>query len=574
MAREGAIEISTCGRSGPSRRQRALAWGFVTLGLAAMVWFGVHRVLTRHFNVDEFENTFNTYLLICRRRPALANPLEPYLILLRLPFGCPATTAGALFRYRLAFLAALVGSFAAIALIQDAHRSPLGRAAVFLAIGFSPQMWRHGFEIRHDVVVLLCGLFLLYVAMRAAEDIRASHYFCAGVVFISGTLASYKAPVLLAPLVGIAILNEKLRRRALFRPMLLVTVGVLVGLLPWILLLSLDSALAAYVEHWREFFSYATRALGPHLAGGFHASPLILALLVEKPISGLLFLIAVVGTFGEWVRSGSNLPTRARTLALASCVALMAIALNPVPYPYNATWLYPFLFMPALYAHVYLGGGGWIRNGLLGVLVAESVLCLMFPNAYDVTSNQAQLETIATAEALTSPNDPILDGAGLVPTRPPSGDSWLLHPLLRAEYDAGKQESVREVVSRDAPPVLIRNYRTDSLNKADREALIAAYVSVGGPISVLGGAQDAASGEFVVRRTGRYSLTCGLGDGSTLRVDGFPTPRTRPLKLSEGTHHFECDRGPFAFTWVGPRFSAPPHLRGPAIFPFTFDSPL
>jgi hypothetical protein len=544
----------------------------LVVGSAAMLRIGEARVSHRHFNVDEFENAFNSYLMTCEGQPGLANPLEPYLIALSVPFRCPATTATALIEFRSVFLLLLLACFAAIALVQDAYRSWAGRIGVFLVIGLSPQMWRYGIEIRHDILILACALVVLHAALRESRGGgKPVDYLLTGAAFVTATVNSYKSPVLLAPMIGVLLLNRFLAKRSWAEPLKWLTAGAIAGAIPWAAILVGSGAGSAFVTRVGDFLHYSTKAMGHTAAGGYRAAPLLLSLLIGMPIVGALALLSLVGTAYDWVSRRDRNPSSARTVCLFALAAVFAISLNPVPYGYNANWLYPFLFLPALYAAEKIDKRTWVPAVILAGLVIESAVTLSFRNDYDDQDNAEQLRSIALAEALTGPTDPVIDGVGLVPTRPPAGDSWLLHSLLMDQYNSGRLRSIHETIAQSAPPVLLRTYRTYSLPAADQQAIQSAYVRIGGAIDVLGGNLSERAGYFTIRRGGRYVLHCGAPGETEFLLDGAPISTRQPVALTAGSHAYACRAAPFTFTWVGPRLENVPKTGGSGSVPFYFE---
>src|SRR5205085_1619289 len=81
----------------------------------------------------------------------------------------------------------------------------------------------------------------------------------------------------------------------------------------------------------------------------------------------------------------------------------------------------------------------------------------------------------------------VFDGAGLVPTRRPSGYNWLITFLTLPEFQSGAVPSVRSDLAKGETPVIIPTYRVLSLPREDHEFIARHYVPLAGDFLVAGG---------------------------------------------------------------------------------------
>src|SRR5690606_2195181 len=98
------------------------------------------------------------------------------------------------------------------------------------------------------------------------------------------------------------------------------------------------------------------------------------------------------------------------------------------PFPYNLLLVAPFFCLAAL------DGAGRLRRGargaVLGLLLVANLAGLALvvrQRPYLRYPSSFQLGFAEAAEEMTGPGEPVLDGIGLVVTRPPADRDWLIH---------------------------------------------------------------------------------------------------------------------------------------------------
>jgi len=176
----------------------------------------------------------------------------------------------------------------------------------------------------------------------------------------------------------------------------------------------------------------------------------------------------------------------------------------------------------------------------------------------------AQLRVIASAEALTSPDDPVLDLTGLVVSRPPVAKDWVVHSLFMPAYHAGQRETVRAIIDRVAPPVAVSSYRWSFLDREDWLSFRRNYLRFSDDLWVLGRFVAPNSTQVEIPRTGRYRVRGSDEAGS---LDGNAVRDGEVYSLERGSHPTITHEG-YTLTWVGPGSpGAPPPSARPLFIP-------
>jgi hypothetical protein len=176
----------------------------------------------------------------------------------------------------------------------------------------------------------------------------------------------------------------------------------------------------------------------------------------------------------------------------------------------------------------------------------------------------AQLRVVQSAEALTGPNDPVLDLCGLIVSRPPVAKDWVVHSLFMPDYQAGKRETVRHIIERVWPPVAVTVYRWSFLDRSDWHSLRRHYVRFSDDLWTLGQALGPSSTQVEVHRAGRYEVRASGGAGT---LDGRALQGGDVLWLEPGRHAVITPQS-YTLAWVGPGSpGAPPPAANPLFEP-------
>ncbi|HEU4580756.1 MAG TPA: hypothetical protein VFS67_21005 [Polyangiaceae bacterium] len=527
------------------RHQRLLCRAATAIALACTGALIVGIALRRHIHIDEFHNVFSIQLVGSFGHAGYADPAELYHVLFA-PLARQFTTTRAMFSaLRLVWGTLFLGLLAAAAWVQPFFPGPWGRMVAFIAGASWWPAWRHGAEIRHDTL-LAFGLVALYQVAWSAESERltARSAAAAGAAAAWMQLDSHKAATLWGPaLLWIVLLQARRGRTSALHAAGYLGAGLSGGLLSGFALLALGGTLGAYFDQLAHFARYAATA------ERFSALPVFELMLRKGSVLSGCALLLIPLSLGLAVRR--RLPPLLGTTAAFLAFTLLALAVNPVPYPYNLVWVTPAMLFGGLAV------GRWLleRAGRLRLpLLAASLVCCvaqfwseMDGDEYLHRTWDVELRIIEAAEALTAPSDPVFDGVGMVCTRPPATRDWLLHSVFMPEYRDGRREQVRDVIARARPPVLIGgHYRFSGLTDADRSAIASHYIAVSNQLWVLGAHTSAGENHVEILRAGRYLL---LTPEPAPEFDGRPLADHEVLSLAAGTH---LVHGAVTLAWLGP----------------------
>jgi hypothetical protein len=434
------------------------------------------------------------------------------------------------------------------------------------AISFGP-LWRHGFELRHDIFVAFAVVLLAWAAERARND-RLNFWAASatGLGIIVAQANSSKAFTIWLPGLALCALlaalgHERWARHFAsaclrFVPGIFLGCALVAGALGWAGMLD---------EYWQQLRLFTSFSCAPPYR--LSALPLLGFAIARAPVPAGFVLVGLLTAIQRvltrkaldeaWVPLG---------MLLISCLSLLS---NPTPFPYNLTWLTPaWLLMAAFGAAQTLSLFARLRQGASAsaLFVASAAALALFcfwsceQDPYYRKSWDDQLRVIESVEALTSPSDPVLDLCGLVVSRPPVAKDWLVHSLFMPAYHAGQRETVRQIIQRVWPPVAITVYRWSFLDRADWLSFRGNYVRFSDDVWTLGRTLDANSSQFEIQRAGRYQVRAS-GDVGT--VDGRAVHAGDVLALERGHHALRATTN-FTIAWNGP---GSPGLPPPAAQP-------
>ena len=424
-------------------------------------------------------------------------------------------------------------------------------------------LWDYGFEIRHDNL-LLTGLLSIWYLGRFVGS-RAASFFAIGVLvsvlqFVAFKSFVYSVPVSLYLLVRQVTAEPESSKRIGTSWVLGVASGGLACVLVY-LAHDLLGLLAGSVVNFRDsaqsaaaFYPFKT------LARLLSQTPLLVAVTTAALISVLSRLF-----MNPWVALWRDDIAPETVLLL---VAIVALFINPTPFPYNLVNVAPFAFLLACrYFRTILGATPPPNRQML--LLAVCVVAFgHFAPFWTATErhlgmmNWRQMFLAQAAEEMTDPeSDPVYDAVGMVLTRPSIGRWWYLHSIsMRHVYD-GKQASVAEMLASRPAAVLMPNYRFNWLPRSDWQFIQKNYVPLADDFWVLGTRLPDGGGAFRALRTGRYILLAaaqGQVASPQVTVDGTSVASTI-LNLSAGSHDIRlAPDSAVTVVWLGPTLNKLP----------------
>ena len=529
-------------------------------------WFS----LRRHLHIDELSALYSIQLGAAFGHPEYA-AVELTSVLFR-PLAWALPSSHALFiGFRGLGLTLLLALCWSIARVQRSLPSALGRACVFLgAVSFGP-LWRHGFELRHDIFVAFAIVLLAWAAERARHGRLGLWTGSAtGLAMIVAQANSSKAFTIWLPGLALCALLAARGRRPWLKQVMLTWARFVPGIVLGVALVAAVLGSAGMLgEYWLQLQKFTSFSSSPPYR--LSALPLLTFAAERAPVHAAFLLIGlasvVLRTLTRKEQGDAWVPLGA--LALSG----VSLALNPTPFPYNLTWLAPaWLLLAALGLARSLSFLAHARHGasfIPLISICVGALSLLFfwkceQDPYYRTDWDAQLRVVASAEALTSPSEPVLDLCGLVVSRPPVAKDWVVHSLFMPAYHAGQRETVRQIIERVWPPVAITVYRWSFLDRADWLAFRHHYVRFSDDVWTLGSVLDARTGQVEIQRAGRYRVRAN-GDVGT--VDQRALHGGEVLWLERGSHAVVTPKG-YTLAWAGPGSGAePPPAANPLFLP-------
>lgn len=543
----------------------------LVLGWAlALVLAGAPLALTRHFHVDELQASYNAALWGLHRLPELSNYAAPFLVPMAALVAKGGSSWSLLVELRLAFFLLFAVNLALVAWAARVRGGLAGHAAALVGISLVEPFWRHGFEIRHDGVLLATCLGLYLIGRRAAAGIAGGGAFVlAGALAATAQANSFKAFLYWPAGLALLLLWNRAGGGALSarRAALALAAGGLAGAAANLGVLALSGHLGLYLDLYGWLTGRVADAV-PRSAGSLQ----LLELLLRLPLLVVPALWALGRLVWRLRSAGSRAASAEATVAPAWLgLQLLAVHLNPNPYAYNFVHLLPFLFLLAV------DGFDDVLSRLArgrGLAVAAALAALACAFVVDVRHDPMvrlgggfQRSYMEAAEALTGPQDPVLDGVGLVLSRRPPGPDWMLHSLFMGAYHAGERSSYRELLGNEPTPVLITNYRWSWLDRADRDFVHSRYFEIRPRLLVLGARAWPGSSQVTIPRSGRYLLS--VVGGGAVAIDGGLRRNGEVVELAAGPHAVMSEAGEARLAWLGPELEAFPEvlgLPGPDLF--------
>jgi hypothetical protein len=539
-------------------------WACIAAWVLLVGGAGGYLAFTRHFQVDEFQNLSNLTYTAGMRGENWATGSSPWQVWLSpLVSLARGSTESMLLAARAVFFAFFAVNFTLVAWADPHSRGPAEKVLVLWLATLTAVFWRHGFEVRHDVLIVTAQMVTLGLTQSVLRDgARKVWRFAVGgfvlALLAANTVKGLAHGLPYAVLLLLAAAPTELvrpwRRRGW--PALAMLGGAAFAAILCLLTMGLSGGAefyARWVSNPAGVLDDLTRHSALHLLGSVPIVTLFLALVGAAAItrSGV---------------SGGPPVLTPRLVCLAYLgVSAALVLLNPTPYAYNLlTVAGPLVLVAAegvrhLRQTVALTPAR-LYAGLALLLFAEwGTTCV--GSRYVTASNDIQLSFVRAAEALTGPHDPVLDGVGMVLTREAPGPHWLLHSSLRKKYERGERTSLKHYLEVVAPPAVITNYRWRWLPREHYAPLKAHYIRLTDDFYVLGGRVKETDGAATiqVRRAGRYAFQSEKERGA-VRIDGVRYPANKPVELTRGAHQVKFAGKKGSFRWVGPRLTKPPVL--------------
>jgi hypothetical protein len=557
---------STCG---PGSSRRRIWWLGLGLWAVTLVLIGLPLALGRHFQVDEYQNAYQARLLVSSGSTEFLTSPKPFMVLLGYLSLPLETTEPILLTFRVIFFMLFVANFLLLGFGQPYFTTGPGRLATLAAAFTLFPLWKFGFEIRHDVLLLTGNLALYALSQRAVTSGLGRRGLLAGGIAVMWTiLAAHKGFAYALPFGMVLVAASSADswwqpRVALVRAGAFVLLGASVALLAAILLLSVSGTLDTT---WEGVVRFGERLDGARTFPGW---PTLKAAIFESPLVFGLAAAFVVLLAADLARSKPRLAlTPTRVTGVFFLWSLVVFFSNPQTYRYNILHVLPFAFFAGLDVinRVRLSDR---RSGLVfaGALLCPALVMWIewrLNDSYNQT-NDYQQSYISAAEAMTAPDETVLDGVGFVLTRMPPDPHWQLHSSFMRDYRKGRRTSFSDIMRKGGSPVIITNYRWRWLPRRDKVTRSRMYVQIGKYFWVLGSKLSKPTGEFQIYRRGRYFVKPHKADSlGALTIDDSAIPGNGIKFLDEGEHRYAAaPKGGIVVHWLGPTLDKTPILKSP-----------
>jgi hypothetical protein len=440
---------------------------------------------------------------------------------------------------------------------------------VLLGAATLTPMWDYGFEIRHDNLVL----FFLLLSWNLIRNLRGRTWL---LPFVLGGLAAimqfstFKAFAYWVPLAAIFLFwppdHLKGRRISMvgFGLLGFLITGVLVALLfQW------SGQLSTFLEGIRIALSFSADGAS-RFAPWDTLSRLVLQVPLLLGVSTAALAWNLRRFFKEKPQSDPWEGTLPETALL--CAALLALLVNPTPYPYNLVLLIPFAFILAVRWLSRLSESSNLSPTMVwlsfGVFFFTHGLPFMKQTLRHLDfSNDRQQLLMSVAEALTDPaKDCVYDASGLVASRQSAGYQWFLHSLIVNRIASGKTPGLKEMLTQNPAPVLIPSYRFAWLRPEDVNFVQAHYLGLAEDLYVLGGDLKSQNPTYECIREGRYEISVVAQQPATapqiVQMDGQALDLPVAVALTKAVHHFSFPGNvTLKITWLGPTLKKSPTLQ-------------
>jgi len=514
----------------------------IVLLLGGGLWLATHRI----FQVDEVQNMHMSWLLTQGDSDNYYNSAEIYMIPLALVSRLCQTPVAFLITCRIIFFVLFAASLFVTACALSEHDKFHFVGALFILLS-APVFWDYGFEVRHDNIVILGMSLMILMLFRAANGSLKQRLFWGGLTGGFLLLSSLKSVVLWAPVLGYMMAVQARRGRTAFvRATAASLAGFGISLAIAFSAHGLQGSLAIYIRGIGDFAR--TLATGrirffdwDYLWRFITGQPLI-------TLSSAAFLLICSGPIAQrWARGEAfrDDDRRAKELLLL-LLAIVFLAVNPTPFPYN--YLYIALLASPAACHLMVRALRHPNSAVsilaLGLIAAQGVIWSTQTSRHLSYRNDGQKKIVEFLNDYTDQKDCVFDGVGLSIYRRGPERVWYLHSLSQARYLAGDIPSVRDVLTSSVCPVLVESYKWQYMLPEDLAFIQSRYVSHGRFIWILGGkihAGSAGSHAFDIHKDGFYLISKQPGAlQAALTIDGVPTD-PNPVYLRKGRHILVTD---------------------------------
>lgn len=502
-------------------------------------------ILTRQFQSDEFLIATSIHMLNFAKELQFIHMLNFYMLPLSyLTSFFKETTPMLFFLRSILFSIFLINIALLVRLVTNQYKKSI--IAFFLLLSHY-QLWRFGFEIRHETLIVLFIMLSSLAIKKSFEDLNYFSFLLAGFFLSLLAFTAYKGFIYSLAMGGsfalLIIIRERLKsiRHIIYFTLCYLFTSAAQMLLFYFFDLHLVffKIMGNYVDE-----TYTSMVFSP--------KGIYLDILRSSPLT----VIALCWVFYHFVRKRQFLNFSGWSFLILLHFTIL-LHLNPAPFRYNIH-TYLIVVLIAILANFRLLPK--IKKVFIvpAVLLHVGLFFIFFSTDYYMHyPNFHQLEYVQNAEKLTEKNEPVFDLIGIVATRPQAHPGWWIYNGKMKSYMEGKIPLVRNMIEESRPPIIITNYRWTWLPKPDLEVLQKNYVRLHDQFWVLGQLEKRNKGTLNISRSGKYYL---ISHSPELEISDISLD-SNVLDLEAGAYKFENNNTDFSVVWIGEKLNSLPQFK-------------
>ncbi|MBT4790803.1 MAG: hypothetical protein HON90_04470, partial [Halobacteriovoraceae bacterium] len=404
-------------------------------------------ILVRQFQSDEFLIATSINLLNFPKEFQFIHILNFYMIPFSFFTNLFDNTQSILYFMRISFFGIFLLNI--YLLSRFVKLSFLKNLILFIIVLTHYQLWRFGFEIRHETLIVLFIILTSLFIKKYLQTSERKHIFWVGAFLSLLSFTAYKGFIYSIAMGGTFFLIEMIRKnKKSIRPLTFF-------LASYIIVSLLQMFLFYYFGHLPTFLKIMNNYVNEtDTSMLFSPIGIYLDIIKSSPITVLTFIIGVY----FFIKKKEFYNFKGWAILNVINITIL-LHLNPAPFRYNIhTYLIVILIaVLALYDEL-----PKVKKYLYIPLISIhlSLFLYFFISDYYMNyRNDHQLEYVKHAESLTTKDEPVFDLIGLIATRNQIHPHWWLYNAKMKNYYTGKLTYVADMIKQKWPPVIITNYR-------------------------------------------------------------------------------------------------------------------
>ncbi len=531
----------------------------VILLMVATFVLGLNYVLNRHFQPDEFVLSKSINILNFPKELQDIIYIQFFMVPLSFFTKYLATSKEILQFLRVVFYVLMLMSIFILSnfSIQKKHYWAKMMVLIFLLTQYP--LWRFGIEIRHEVILLFslaCSSYF-FIKNLCLESDDGKLMLAAGLSLGLMGQTAYKGLVYSVGMSGIMLVFLVIKNKFSFKKSLKSFVQLMAG---YLCFCTIALLILYFSGHLSDFVSVYKRMLSQSLSGrNFFPTEIFKDLVVTTPLTIIIAISFIFKSVRRVMLTGfANSLVSLYTLTLI-CFFTLTLFLSPIPFRYNIIIYLSTILIFIVNEIDY----DWLERNKLknSIFVAVNLIVFIFSAGQDYYlrySNKFQFDYIKTAEDLSSPDGRIIDGMGIVATRPAARKEWALYFAQMPNYLKGEFEYFLDAFLTKTPEIAITNYRWNWLREEDLKILKERYIQIGEHMWILGAELYQRKGTFEIYKAGRYKIIKKLKSSKV--IINKKEVIESIVFLEQGESQYEIEGGPATLLWLGPTAMTIPYL--------------